>query len=399
MIKLNQKKLKFLGIGLAVVAVLVAVIFWRRSKSATLQVQTETVTRGTIVASVSASGQVLTANLVNLTTSVTGLVNQIYVQDGDQVKVGQKIMMITPDATGKQKAAAAYAAYLSTKNSLVSAQTTLYTLQSQMFAANQAFMNGAVARELATDDPVYVQENADWLAAEAKYKNQQNVIAQSQSGVSNAWLAYQAAAPTVTAPLDGEITNLTYLPGMTLDDSQSSPRIGVIKLSGTPLASFNVSEIDVSRLQPGQKATIKLDSLNDKTFTGKVVSIDRIGTATSGVVNYPVIIRLDTEAPEILPNMSATAEIILAIKNDILLVSSAAIKLQGDQSVVQVKRNGQAQTVVIETGISSDIQTEILSGLSEGDEVVVASLSATSNQTGSSVFSTRGFGGSMRPRD
>jgi macrolide-specific efflux system membrane fusion protein len=364
-----------------------------KNKNPKVQIQTQKVERGTIVSSISASGQILTANIVNITTNTKGLVKKVYVKDGDKVWAGQKLMELTLDSDAQQKAASAYSSYLSAKNSLDSAQATLYTLQSQEFAANQKFINDAVARGLTTDDPTYIQENADWLAAEAKYKNQQNVIVQTQAAVNNAWLAYQSVSPIITSPVSGTITNLTYSEGMTLSASaDASQRIAVIESEGTPMATFNVSEIDVSKVRPGQKAIIKLDSLSDKTFTGKIITVDKIGTTTSGVTNYPVVIKFDSGASEILPNMSATANIILEVKNNVLLVPSSAVQKQNDQNVVQVMKGKQGQTVNIEVGLSSDTQTEILSGLSEGDEVITSTSSTSSNQSGKSVFSGGGAG-------
>jgi len=382
----------------AVIFIVLVVVFgflgWRTfGGKQQAQYQTSQVERGTIVSTISASGQILVANIVNITTSAKGLVKKVYVQDGDRVTLGQKILEMTLDSDAQQKSVSAYSSYLSAKNSLDSAQVSLYTLDSAMWAAQRKFINDAVSRSLTIDDPTYIQENDDWLAAEAKYKNQQNVIAQSQIGLSSAWLSYQAVSPIVYAPMSGIITNITYVEGMTISASDDTGQtVAVIKSEGTPLASFNISEIDVSKVKPGQKATIELDSIADKTFTGKILSVNRIGTVTSGVTNYPVVIKFDTEAPEILPNMAATANIIVETKDNVLLIPSSAIQRQGTQDVVRVLKGKKEQTVVVETGLVSDTQTEILEGLSEGDEVVVSTISQTSQQGGTSVFGGGGAG-------
>ncbi|PJE67816.1 hypothetical protein COU95_00225 [Candidatus Shapirobacteria bacterium CG10_big_fil_rev_8_21_14_0_10_40_9] len=382
----------------AVIFIVLVVVFgflgWRTfGGKQQAQYQTSQVERGTIVSTISASGQILVANIVNITTSAKGLVKKVYVQDGDRVTLGQKILEMTLDSDAQQKSVSAYSSYLSAKNSLDSAQVSLYTLDSAMWAAQRKFINDAVSRSLTIDDPTYIQENDDWLAAEAKYKNQQNVIAQSQIGLSSAWLSYQTVSPIVYAPMSGIITNITYVEGMTISASDDTGQtVAVIKSEGTPLASFNISEIDVSKVKPGQKATIELDSIADKTFTGKILSVNRIGTVTSGVTNYPVVIKFDTEAPEILPNMAATANIIVETKDNVLLIPSSAIQRQGTQDVVRVLKGKKEQTVVVETGLVSDTQTEILEGLSEGDEVVVSTISQTSQQGGTSVFGGGGAG-------
>jgi len=384
-----KNRLKAVIILAVIVGLIIVVGRLVKSKNQQPQIQTQKVERGTIVSSISASGQILTANIVNITTNTKGLVKKVYVKDGDKVWAGQKLMELTLDSDAQQKNAAAWASYLSAKNNLDSAQATLYSLQSQEFAANQKLINDAVARELKTDDPTYIQENADWLAAEAKYKNQQNVIVQSRAAINSAWLSYQSVSPIVTAPISGTITNLTYTEGMSLSaSSDASQRVAVIASEGTPLSSFNISEIDVSKVRPGQKATIKLDSLADKTFTGKVITVDKIGATTSGVTNYPVIIKFDSGASEILPNMSATANIILEVKDNVLLVPSSAVQKQNDQNVVRVMKGKQQQVVNVEVGLISDAQTEIISGLSEGDEVITSNTASTiNNQSGGSVFS------------
>lgn len=259
-----------------------------------------------------------------------------------------------------------------------------------MWAANRTFVNDALARGLLNYDPTYIQENDNWLAAEAKYKNQQAVISQAKMAVNNAWVAYQAVSPTIAVPMSGVITNVTYTEGMSLGGtSDTSQRIAVIRSEGNPIATFNLSEIDVSKVKPGQKATIKLDSITDKTFTGKVATVDRVGSVTSGVTNYPVGIKFDTEAPEVLPNMSATANIILEAKDNVLLVPSTAIQKQQDQNVIRILKGKQEQTAVVDLGLTSDTQTEIVSGVEEGDLVITGTVSSTTTRQGS----TSPFGG------
>lgn len=367
------------------------------------QYQTARVERGTIVSTVSASGNVLTTNMVNVTTQASGVVRAVYVKDGDKVIAGQKIAEITLDKEGQQKNASAWSSYLSTKNSVESANVSLYTLQSAMFAANQKFMNDAVARGLATDDPTYIQQNADWLAAEAKYKNQQTVIDQAKASLNSAWLSYQSTSPIVTAPIAGVVSNVEVVPGMVLASNQtttSSQRIAVIQNEVIkPIISVNITEIDVPKVKIAQKVTVTLDSLPDKTFTGKVVTVDRIGTTSNNVTSYPNLIQLDTSSSEILPNMAANANIILETKSDVLLIPSTAIQTQAGQDYVRVLRNGQEQQILVEVGLSGDTQTEITSGLSEGDEVIIGTVTTQNQQGGgSSIFGSGGFGGgTFRP--
>ncbi len=352
------------------------------------QYQTSKVERGTIVWTVSASGSVVSANIFEVTTQATGMVKKVYVTDGEKVKAGQKIMEIELDLAGKQKNTSAWSAYLTAKNNLESSKATLWSLNSAMWQANQKFINDAVERELPENDPTYIQENSDWLAAEAKYKNQQEVVRQAQVAVNNAWFSYQLTSPVITAPVSGIISGLNFVPGMVISSSSTgtSYRVAVIRIEGTPIASFNLSELDVPVVKPGQKATITLDSLPDKTFTGKVVSVDRLGTTTNGVTNYPVIVQFDTSSEEVLPNMAASVNIIIETKDNVLIVPSSAIQKQNGQNIVAVLENGKERQRQVEVGISSETQTEIISGLSEGEVVITGRLTGAKIQTGSSPF-------------
>lgn len=362
------------------------------------QYQTTQVERGTIISSVSSSGQVLTANMVNVNTQASGVVKKVFVKDGDMVTTGQKIMEIDlVDTAGQQKYASAWSSYLSAKNSLESAKITQYTLQSDLFskwdtfkklAENSTYQNadGSPNEVNRTLPEFHIAEN-DWLAAEAKYKNQQAVINQAQAAFNNSWLSYQQSSPMVTAPMAGTILSLSVAEGMSLggesstSDTNSSQRVAVIQNQANPLATFNLSEIDIGQVKIGQKATITFDSLADKTFTGKVVSIDRLGTVTSGVTNYPLIIQFDIGSNQILPNMTATAEIIVQAKEDVLWVPAQAIKKQAGQTMVRTLVNGKLEEKPIEVGLETSSQAEIVSGLSEGETVVVSEITNSGETT------------------
>lgn len=413
----------FLKRSLTVKILLIAVVilvFWfsgqKIIKSANNQPQysTATVEKGSLVSSVSASGQVVIAGTVTVTTQSSGMVKQVYVQNGQKVTAGEKLLEMELDQTGKQRQTQAWASYLSAKNSLESAQTQLYTLQSDMLTKWKDYMDIAQSSEYQNSDksprfdqralPEFMTVDDDWLAAEAKYKNQQNVIAQAQASVASSWATYQATSPTVTAPVAGTVGDITLVTGMTLNNQTtsgssinngaSSVKIATIKTESEPIAQFNLSEIDVLKVKEGQKATMTIDSFPDKTFTGEVAGVDHTGTVTSGVTNYPVTIRFDTKNDNILPNMSSTANIIVEVKNDVLKVPSIAVQSQNGESFVRVLKDGQVQEEPVVAGISSSSDTEITSGLKEGDKVITSII--TSGSQGSSFSSQRGGIGVFR---
>jgi len=398
--------------GLIVIIVLLSLLGWRvfRGSEQEPQLQTAQVERGTIVSSIAATGQILVSNINTITSQASGTVKEVYVSDGETVQAGQKIAEITLDLEGAQSQSQAYASYLSAKNSLESAKASQFSLQADMFSAWDDFKELAQSDSYDTPEerilPQFHISEAQWLASEAKYKNQQSVIAQTQATLGSAWLSYQRSSANITAPSMGTLTGLTIAPGMQVGSSDASSgnrlsqRVAAIVTEGKPLATFQVSEIDVSSVKPGQQATITLDSIPDKTFTGEVVSVDKIGSVSSGVTNYPVIIRFDTSAEQLLPNMTASANIIIERKTDVLIVPSSAVQSQAGQSAVRVLRNAQGQSVTVETGISSDTQTEILSGVTEGETVITGTESVSDQSSqGSSPFGGFGagsFGGGAR---
>jgi multidrug efflux pump subunit AcrA (membrane-fusion protein) len=406
---------------IALIIVLVLAFFgWRMfgGQKAKTTYQTAEVTKGTLVVSLTEAGSVSVSNKVSVVTQASGIVNRVYVKSGEAVNAGDKIAEVTLDMAGQQRQSQAYASLLSAQNSLQSANTQLYSLQSQLFVANQKFVNDRGVNNPTIDqknDPVYIEENATWLAAEAAYKNQANVIAQSQANLNNASFTYQLTSGTITAPTAGEISDLMITEGMQIGSSNttsgsstntSNQAVASIKTGNSTAVTVSIAEVDASKVKVGQKATITFDAIPDNTYTGKVMGINTSGSVSSGVTTYPAVIQLDDVSnSNILPNMSATANIISKVKDNVLLVPSSAVSTVGTTSSVKVLKNGQVSSVTVETGDSSDSMTEITSGLTEGQTVVTSTIS-TSTTSSTSPFNSGlrigsfggGAGGTTRTR-
>lgn len=407
----KHQKATFFVILFLIVGFFVFKIFGNKEQ---IRYQTAKVQSGDIVSSVSASGQVLSSNMVSVTTQASGVVKKIYVTDGEEVKKGDKILELELDSLGEQRNSAAFSQYQSAKNAYESAQIAKISAQSAMFAAWDKFKLLAESSKYQNADGSpridqrYLAEfniaQDDWLSSEAKYKQQDALISQAQTALNNAWVSYQQTAPVVYAPSDGVISSFSVIEGSTVNtslsssstistNSSSSQKIAVISNDSLPILSFNLSEVDVPKVKIGQKAIVSFDSLGEGvTFTGKVMSVDRVGSVSSNVTNYSTIIELDSASSKILPNMASSAKIITNITNQVLYVPSSAISVSNGVSSVRVLKNGQPEVVQIETGASNDTQIEIKSGLKEGDEVVTGVISSGQQQTSTrSVFG--GFGG------
>lgn len=376
--------------------------FWKIfiNKSDKVSYQTATVEKKTLISSVSASGKAISTNILEINTKATGVVKKVYVKEGDTVYKGQKIAELTLDSAGELSYLQALNSYQSAKNSLESANSSLYSLQSSAFSANQKFINDAVARSLATDDPTYIQQYADWKAAEAKYNQQAAVIAQAKTNLSNASLSLSTLSPIITSSYSGKIENLSLTEGLNITGQK---RVATVSLSGTPIVEVSLSEVDVNKVKIGQRAVVTFDSLTDKTFTGVVATLDRLGSTSSNVTTYVANIKLDSKSSEILPNMAGTAKITINSVVDSLVIPSSAIQTTNNMYYAKVLKEGREELVEVSLGIEGDDGVEVKSGLSEGQTVITGttSVSKTTKSTTStkSVFSSvGGGGGGMLPR-
>ncbi len=365
--------------------------------------QTSTVQKGTLVSTVTAAGQVSTANNTPVVTQVTGVITRLYVNNGDTIQAGAPIATVNLDRSSNQKYIQQQASYQSAQNSLVSAKTQQYSLKSSMVTAEQNFIKQALNKNMSTNNPVYIELNNTKKAAEKQYENQSNVIAQVEMSLTSATLSLQQFSPTIYAPISGIITGLSLQEGSVIpaqavstSTTTTSQNIASITTSNYPIITINLTEIDVPKIKIGNKATVTFDAFPDKTFTGKVFSINTTGSVSSGVTTYPTTINLDLANSSIYANMSVSANIIIDSKDNVLYVPTAAVQNQNGQSTVRVLKNGQVQNVDVVIGISSDTDIEIASGLNEGDEVVTSVITQTTATSGvSSPFGIRtgGIGG------
>ena len=390
-------------IAVIVVLILLGIIVVRRNaQKSGSQPLTVTVSKGTIASTVSASGQVVGSGRLEITTQATGVIKSVFVKNADTVSAGQALAEISLDGAAQAKSAQNWASYLSAKATLEGAQATAYTLQAEMFTKWRIFFDLAEGDSYDTPEERTVTEfyipEKEWLATEAKYKNQQNVIAQTKASLTSAWLTYQLASPTIYAPASGTVSDITIVPGMALTGSvatSTNNHIATVINSSNAIVSVNLSEVDVTKVPAGAKAMVTADAFPGKTFVGVVWGINTTGSIESGVTNFPTTIVLEGSETGLLPNMAVTAVITLAEKQNVLTVPTEAVIRKGDQATVRIIKNRRIVEVPVVTGLSSDTETEIVSGLSESDVVVVgtAILGGSAQTGGSSPFGVFRIGG------
>lgn len=351
-----------------------------KNKTSKTTYQTSTVQKGTVVSTISASGKAISTSILPISTQASGIVKKVYVKDGDKIYKGQRIAEITSDTDGELANAKAYVSLQSSLNSYRSSQASLANTYDQIKGHDA--------------DETFEQKETR-TKAEVSNDNAWN-------GLIQARLSYQQTSPLIIAPYTGTITNINIVEGMVITANTnsstgavSSQRIAVIKNEATPIINVTLGETDVPKVKINQKATIIFDSIADKTFTGVVATVDRIGTVSSNVTSYGVNIKLDSGSDLILPNMAATAQIIVDTATDVLYVPNSSLVTLNGETKAKTLVNGKEVDVTVTVGISSDTDTVIKSGLTEGQTIIVGSTvpSTTTNTSIRSVFSTGGFGG------
>jgi multidrug efflux pump subunit AcrA (membrane-fusion protein) len=154
--------------------------------------------------------------------------------------------------------------------------------------------------------------------------------------------------------------------------SSSSAFVTLVNLQGLEVtASF--SESDAAKIKLGQAGTITVSALPNKQLAAHVVAIDTSGTSSSGVVTYTVTMALDRTVAGLKPGMSANATVTTGERDNVLNVPNAAVTGSGSAATVKVLKNGVQSTVNVVTGLKGDSTTEILSGLTAGQQVVTSS--------------------------
>ena len=376
-----------------IIVVLVVLIYhWltpATDKSATDQpaISLVSVERRDLREIVEVTGTISSSNYTQVQTQAIGHITGVYVTEGQTVREGDKMFELEITPEGKQNNQSAYSSYLSAKNNLESAQNQLNSLQVTLFKTNQYFIDHADKENLAHENPDWIMQWADWLAAEGSYKNQQQVIVQAQANVNSAYTNYRNTGAIVYAPATGTVENITAVEGMSFGSVNSSgsgvslsARLATIKSSDQVLAVFNVGASDIRRLALDQPVTISGTNL-PASYQGKIVSVDRYGTTSNSVTTYQVIARFDdagdatasarADLSALLPNLSVDGEILVSRHQGALTVPTLAITtLQGHSSVTVQTADGQQTQREITIGIASGNQTEVLSGLSEGEQIV-----------------------------
>ncbi len=275
-------------------------------------------------------------------------------------------------------------------SNLLSIQQTIQNTKDAIVSAERTIEEKQLSLAKTAGGPTDLDVRAKKIAIQ----QQQDALVTAQQALADHY---------VRAPFDGVVAKVDVKKG----DTASSGGVVVTLVTTQHTAVISLNEVDAAKVKVGQKVNVTFDAIDGLSISGEVAAIDGLGTVSQGVVTYNVTIVLDTQDDRIKLGMSVSATIITDVKQDALIVSSSAVKTQNNVSYVEMFdqpiQNPSSQGVVsvvpprqqiVQVGISNDTQTEIISGLKEGDQIVTRTITATTAKPAAtqapSLFGTGG---------
>lgn len=398
--KSNRKILISVG-SVIVVLLIVAVVSGRRNQLPT--VETEVVSRQTIIETVTASGKIQPEVEVKISAEVSGLIFELPVKEGDVVEAGQLLVGINPDIY-ESAINRADAAVNTARSTLASARARKLQAEAQFEAASRAWERSQTLFEQgAISQAEYDQAKSSFEVSRAEVEAAAESIVSSEFSIRSAEATRREAADNlkrtrIMAPQGGTVTALTKEIGEAVLGTSMMQGETIMRISDLSSMEVNVevNESDIVRVNLGDTASVEVDAFRDEVFKGIVTEIgntalnamDNLSASLNQVTNFGVKIRILPESYNHLaeagsspfrPGMSATVEIKTASANNALAVPLKAVTTRADTTenaaensvlCVFVLEEGEAKMRVIEGGIQDSKYMSILSGLAEGDEVV-----------------------------
>ena len=362
-------------IAAAVAVVAAALVFGHGGKGPAVEYETQTLGRGTIAMSITATGTVNPLNKVDVGTQVSGIISKIYVDFNSEVEQGQLIAQLDPSTLQAEKAVA--------EESLCAAELD-YRLHKKNFERQRRLFAQELISETEYDDA----ENA-FLKAESNWRQSKLTLQRAEIN-----LGYTQ----IYSPIGGVVLSRAVDEGQTVASGYSTPTLFTIAADLRQMQLVaNVDEADIGSVAEGQRVSFAVDAYMDDRFEGTVRQVRLQSTATSNVVTYEVVIEAPNPDLKLKPGMTANATIYTLEKPDVFVVPARALRFlpadidrkQKDslpaQHVYLRMADGTLEPREVVTGITNGAETEIVSGLAEGDEVVIGMAGAGCNEQEVSV--------------
>lgn len=370
-LKLSKKKL----IGLfIVVAIFIVVAVLKINKEPEEIFLTEVAKKGNIEEVVTATGSIRSNNRVEVGAQVDGKITELNVVLGQRVKKGDLVAKID-STTQENDLEKAKSILLSYEANLESKEIETDIKFSQFKRAGELYKLKSISQE------EYEEAKQSYYLAKSELKGIKENIKQAQIDVKTA--ETELSYTTITSPIDGVVISIPVSVGQTVNSRQSTPTIIQVADLTKMLIKPEISEGDITKLRVGQDVEFTILSAPERVFKGKIDSIDPAVTTltddeyTESVSNTEAIyyyanVVVDNEDGILRIGMTATSNIKIAEAKNVILAPTTAIHKKNGKNYINVLTS--ERKVVekeVELGINDDLNTEIKSGLSEGDEIVL----------------------------
>lgn len=376
-----RKKWWFLTLVIILVGVF---LIFGGSKTKQAPLATLPINRGDMRQVVTATGEIMPVNTVNVGSQVSGTIEKLYVDYNSKVKKGDVLLEIEPSVL--------QASVDEAKASLVSAISQRNYAKSEYQRNKTLYNEGFISR-------------AEMEQSQTTYEQAEQSVNRMQSQYDRA--VTNLGYATIKSPVDGTVISREVDVGQTVAASFQTPDLFKIAedLSQMQIET-SVSEADIGVIKEGQAVTFTVDAYPDQTFDGVVRQIRLSPTTTSNVVVYTVVIDVDNSDLRLMPGMTAFVTIVVSEKKDVWSVQNAALVLRKFDGIVDnpgdatpndhlaILRDDKVLLVPYTKGLVTATETEIISGeIQDGDRIVVG----RTGQKNTNTTTTRMHGGPGGP--
>jgi HlyD family secretion protein len=282
---------------------------------------TEAAQRGNLVVNVSATGNLQPTNKVDVGSELSGTIEAVLVDDNDRVKKGQVLARLDT-ARLRDQVAKSRAALTSAEAKILQAKATLGQARSNLDRLREVarLSDGKVPSkaELDTAEANLARALADEAVAKAAVAETRAVVSSDETNL---------AKGAIRSPIDGVVLNRRVEPGQTVAASFQAPILFTIAetLSQMEL-QVDVDEADVGQVRPEQEATFTVDAYSGRKYPARIQRVGFGSQVKEGVVSYLTVLSVDNTDLTLRPGMTATAEIVTARRENVLLVPNAALR-------------------------------------------------------------------------
>jgi len=354
------------------------------------------VEKGDLAKSVVATGKVEPITKVEVKSKASGIVKKLLVDAGDRVKKGQLLAQLDKEEISAQ-VAQSHAGLQAAEASLKSAQADYERAKVDAEGPDVPLLKRAYERAtgmakegvVSTSALEDAQKNYEMAlnkqnAAKAQVTVLKAKIAQAEAQVAQdkanlAQLEEQLSYTDIISPIEGVVLSRNVEMGDAVSSilvlGSSATLVMTLGDTSEVYVKGKVDESDIGKVYLGQPARIKVESFKDKTFNGHVTKISPMGVEKDNVTTFEVRVSINNPGGELKAEMTANAEIILEEHKNVLQIPEGSIiydnQKKASVEVPDPKGKEGKRKVAVNIGISNGAKTELLSGLKEGDQVVL----------------------------